>query len=60
MAERNISRYTEIGRKIRTIVPDKFSPAYEWEELVQRMCASQDANLRAIGSKEREELKCRH
>ncbi len=60
MAERNISRYIEIGRRVRTIASETLSPKYEWEELVQRMCASQDISLRAIGLKEREELKHRH
>ena len=53
----NKSKYAEIGRKIRAIPPEKSGSTYEWEELVHKMCASDDAGLHNIGIKELSELK---
>jgi hypothetical protein len=48
----NKAKYAEIGRKMRGITLEKPGPCYEWEELVQRLCSSDDAGLRDIGAKE--------
>ncbi|HBA73507.1 MAG: hypothetical protein A2X82_18240 [Geobacteraceae bacterium GWC2_55_20] len=56
----NKSRYAEIGRRIREIPPEKPAVSYEWEELVRKLCASDDAGLHGIGVRELEllRLKC--
>ena len=56
----NKSRYAEIGRRIREIPPEKPAVSYEWEELVWKLCASDDAGLHGIGVRELEllRLKC--
>jgi hypothetical protein len=46
------SVYAAIGRKIREIPLEKPVSSYEWEELVQKLCASDDAGLHEIGIKE--------
>jgi hypothetical protein len=56
MSGMNASTYAEIGRKIRAIPQEKSGPCYEWEELVQKLCASDDAGLRTIGVRELEIL----
>ena len=48
----NKTRYAEIGRKVRELPPETHMSSYEWEELVQRLCNSDDAELRHIGAKE--------
>jgi hypothetical protein len=53
----NKSKYIEISRKISEMPLDKFGSTYQWEELVQKMCASKDAGLQQIGIKELGELK---
>lgn len=53
----NKAKYAEIGRKMREIPLEKPVSSYEWEELVQRMCDSPDAELHVIGVKELDELK---
>ena len=50
------SVYAAIGRKIREIPLEKPVSSYEWEELVQKMCASDDADLQNIGNKEHDVL----
>lgn len=49
--------YAHIARRVREIPLDKSSSSYEWEELVQKMCDSQDAGLQDIGHKEHDVLK---
>jgi hypothetical protein len=49
-------KYAEIGRRMRAIPQEKRAPSYEWEELVQKMCSSDDAGLQGIGQKERESM----
>lgn len=49
--------YAELARKVREIPLDKPGPSHEWEELVQMMCDSEDAELQDIGQKENEVLK---
>ena len=48
----NKTRYAEIGRRVRELPPETHMSSYEWEELVQRLCNSDDAELRDIGAKE--------
>ncbi len=45
----NKKKYAEIGQQMRAIPPEKTIPTHEWEELVQRMCNSDDDGLRDIG-----------
>lgn len=52
MAYTKNAKYAEIGRKMRAIPAGKHDPSYEWEELVEKMCASDDARLQSIGLKE--------
>lgn len=59
MAHQSYAKYAEIGRRLREIPLDGYTSSYEWEELVQKMCASDDTGLRAIGIRELGELKCR-
>ena len=49
-------KYAEIGRKIRDIQPETTGPSYEWEELVQKLCTSDNPALSAIGARELEIL----
>ena len=49
-------RYFEIGRRLRSIPVERHITSYEWEELVERLCASDDIRLHDIGVKEQEEL----
>lgn len=48
----NKTKYAEIGRKMREIPLETHMSSYEWEELVEKLCASDDAGLRDIGAKE--------
>jgi hypothetical protein len=57
MGSTNKSPYEEIARKMREVPVDEPVSSYEWEELVQKLCASDDAGLRAIGIIERDKLK---
>jgi hypothetical protein len=56
----NNLKYAEISRKIREIPLEKHGASYEWEELVQKLCASDDAGLHEIGIKELGELISKH
>ncbi len=49
--------YEEIARKMREIPLDKPCSTYKWEELVQKLCASEDAGLHDIGVRELELLR---
>ncbi len=62
MIELNKSTYAEIGRKIREVPLEKSNTSYEWEELVQKLYASDDTGLHEIGVRELESLrqKCPH
>jgi hypothetical protein len=53
----NKTKYAEIGRQMRAIPPEKPGSTYKWEELVNKMCASEDAGLHDVGVKERDELR---
>ena len=53
----NNEKYAEIGRKIREVPLEPSSTSYEWEELVQKMYASDDAGLHEIGVRELEILR---
>ena len=52
MAIMNFTKYAEIGRRLREVPIETHVTCYEWEELVQRLCDSDDAGLRDIGAKE--------
>jgi hypothetical protein len=52
MKELVAAKYAEIGRKMRGIPQQKADTSYEWEELVQKLCVSDDAGLRDIGVRE--------
>jgi len=56
MMDMNRTKYAEIGRKIREIPQEHPGASYEWEELVQKLCASDDVGLHDIGVKELYEL----
>ena len=51
------TKYVEIARRMREIPLEQLGPSYEWEELVQKLCASDDAGLRDIGMRELEILR---
>ncbi len=51
------TKYAEIGRQMRAISQEKPGSSHEWEELVQKLCDSDDDRLHAIGIKELSELK---
>lgn len=56
----NKTTYAEIGRKLRALPPEKTVASHEWEELVEKMCASVDDELHGTGVKELNELKKRN
>jgi len=56
----NKAKYAEIGRKMRNLPPERPGASHEWEELVQKMCVSDDAGLHDIGVKELDELRHKH
>ena len=53
----NRAKYVEIARKIRELPPEKHVSSYEWIELVQKLCDSDDPNLNLIGFRELDLLK---
>lgn len=57
MTTTNVTKQCDIGRRLREIPPEKHVASYEWEELVQKLCASADDGLHIIGIKELNELK---
>lgn len=57
MMDLNKARYAELGRKMRGVPPEKPCSSYEWEELVEKLCASEDARLHDIGVRELEILR---
>ena len=52
MMAMNRTKYAEIGRRMREVPLEQPGSSYEWEELVQKLCASGDAGLRDIGARE--------
>lgn len=56
MNQLNLTKYAEIGRRLRALPPETHLSSYEWEELVQKLCSSDDAGMRDIGAKELYEL----
>ena len=52
MSAMNLTKYVEIGQRLRKIPLDAHISSYEWEELVQKLCSSDDPALRDIGAKE--------
>ena len=59
MMAMSTTKYAEIGRKLREIPLETSVLSYEWEELVQKMYVSDDAELHDRGIKELGELKNR-
>lgn len=43
--------YAEIARRIRAVQLDRQGSSHEWEELVQKMCDSDDTDLQNIREK---------
>lgn len=60
MKEAREEKYAQIARRVREIPFDKQGTSYEWEELVEKMCASEDAGLQEIGHKEHDVLEQMH
>jgi hypothetical protein len=56
----NKAAYAEIGRRMRMIPLEKPASSHEWEELVEKMCSSDDDSLHNRGIKELNELKLHH
>jgi hypothetical protein len=56
MAAMNMTKYTEIGRRLREIPSETHISSHEWEELIQKLFNSDDDGLRDIGAKELYEL----
>ena len=52
MSNMTLTKYIEIGQKMREIPLETHVSSHEWEELVERLCASDDDELRDIGAKE--------
>jgi len=52
----NRTKYAEIACKMRALPIEKHGSSYEWEELVQKLCASGDSELHVIGTRELGEL----
>ena len=56
----NKTKYAEIGRKVRELPLEKRVASHEWEELVHKLCISDNAGLYEIGIKELRELEYMH
>ncbi len=56
----NKSVYEEIARKMRELPVDRPDSSYEWDELVEKLVASDDVGLHDIGIKEQNKLKQKH
>jgi hypothetical protein len=56
MTNMNLTKYAEIGIKLRQMPLESHIPSHEWEELVQKLCSSDDDRLREIGNRELYEL----
>jgi len=52
----NKEKYAEIARKMRELPLEKHGSSYEWDELVEKLCASSDHGLNLIGIRELELL----
>ena len=52
----NKAKYAEIGLKMRELPLEKHGSSHEWEELVQKLCASDDSGFHVIGIREQGEL----
>ena len=46
------TKYSEIGRRVRALPSETSKPDYKWEELVRKLCESNDTRLRDIGKYE--------
>lgn len=56
MSSLNMSKYHEIGQRLREIPLETHISSYEWEELVQRLYSSENDGLHEIGARELYEL----
>lgn len=57
MTNTNKITYEKIAQKIRELPMETPCPNYKWEELVQRLCDSEDESLRNIGVRELEAIR---
>ena len=48
----NNTKYAEIWCRMREVPLEPHLSSYEWEELVEKLCTSNDAGLRDIGARE--------
>jgi len=53
----NKAKYAELASHVKTLPPEKARSTHEWEEVVHKMCDSDDNALHDIGVKELDELK---
>ena len=53
----NKAKYAEIARQVRALPLEKTGSTYQWEEVVHKMCASDDAGLHDRGINELSKLK---
>jgi len=53
----NKTKYAEIGRRVRELPIERSASSHEWEELVERLCASDDTRMHDIGNRELDELR---
>jgi hypothetical protein len=56
MTNINLTKYAEIGIKLRQMPLEPHFSSHEWEELVHKLCSSDDDRLREIGNRELSEL----
>ena len=56
MVSADRTTYEDIARRMREVPAVKTCPSYKWEELVSKLCASDDAGLHDIGVRELELL----
>jgi hypothetical protein len=62
MTDMDQTKYAEISRRTREVPLEQPGSSYEWEELVEKLYASNDPGLHEIGVRELEILrqKCPH
>ena len=56
MAHMKSEKYAEIGRRLRRIPVEGHISSHEWEELVHKLCDSNDSGLHEIGIRELGEM----
>ena len=55
----NKAKYVELAKHVRTLPQEITVSTHEWEEVVHKMCTSEDADFRDLGFKELNDLKRR-